>query len=339
MYARTILGQCIECRGERLRGLAMTWSDMPSWRRYLRFWRRDARADVDDEIAFHLAMRVHDLERQGLSSSDAGHEAARIFGDLGAVRDACLVIDERRHRQHTRAEVVESMWNDVRFAMRALRKSTGFATTAIQCVTLGICVTTTIFSAVNAILIRPLPYPDADKLVAVYSENIPRGYHDTNISYKDYASWRDGNQTLSGLGIWTWVTKTMSDGESERVPGASVSVNLFPLLGGHPIYGRNFLPDEEQHLASSDVVLLSYGLWMRRFGGDTSVVGRRVSMDGRPHLVAGIMPPNFNFPDRGQFWMPYAFEGPLRVTHNNRGDAGAIGRLKPGVTRAQAKAD
>jgi putative ABC transport system permease protein len=152
-------------------------------------------------------------------------------------------------------------------------------------------------------------------------------------------SWRDGNQTLSALGIWTWGTKTMSDGESERLPGASVSVKLFPLLGVHPIYGRNFLPEEEQHRANSDVVLLSYGLWTRRFGADTSVVGKMISMDGRPHLVAGIMPPNFNFPDHEQFWMPYAFEGPLRESHGDRGYAGAVGRLKPGVTLEQAKAD
>ncbi|HEY4306941.1 MAG TPA: ABC transporter permease [Gemmatimonadaceae bacterium] len=311
---------------------------MPNWHRYLRFWRRDARADVDDELAFHLEMREHDLERDGVPREMARREAARIFGDVGAVRDACVVIDERRHRQHTRAEVIGSMWNDIRFAARALRKSPAFATMAVLCIALGICVTTTIFSAVNAILIRPLPYAQADELLAVYGENTPRGYHGTNISYKDYVSWRDANNTLSALGIWTWVTKTISEGESERVPGASVSANLFPLLGVHPILGRNFLPEEE-HLNRSDVVLLSYGLWQRRFGGDKSVVGKTISMDGRSHLVAGVMPPNFNFPDRGQFWMPFAYDGPARESHGDRGYAGAIGRLKAGVTVEQAKAD
>jgi putative ABC transport system permease protein len=230
------------------------------------------------------------------------------------------------------------MWNDVRFATRALRKSPGFAAMAILCIALGICVTTTIFSAVNAVLIRPLPYPDADQLVAVYSENPARGYRDVNISYKDYASWRDENRTMSALGIWTWVTKTLSEGESERIAGASVSANLFPLLGVHPILGRNFLPEEE-HVNHDDVVLISYGLWQRRFGGDSSVVGRMISMDGRSHLVAGVMPPNFNFPDRGDFWMPFAYDGSMRESHGDRGYAGAIGRLKPGVTFEQAKAD
>jgi predicted permease len=303
----------------------------------LRFW-RSARADVDDELAFHLEMRVRDLERAGLSPAAARREAERIFGDLGTVRNACLVIDERRHRRATRTEGMDIMWNDVRFAARALRKSPGFAATAILCIALGICVTTTIFSAVNAILIRPLPYPNADQLVAVYAQNPPRGYYGSNISYPDYLSWRTENRTLSALGIWTWVTKTISEGESERVPGASVSANLFPLLGVHPILGRNFLPEEE-HLNRSDVVLLSYGLWQRRFGGDSSIVGRMISMDGRSHLVAGVMPPNFNFPDRGEFWMPFAYDGSITESHGDRGYAGAIGRLKPGVTLEQAKAD
>jgi putative ABC transport system permease protein len=230
------------------------------------------------------------------------------------------------------------MWNDVSFALRGLRKSPAFAITAVVCIALGVGVTTTIFAAVNAILIRPLPYPRADRLVAVYAENVERGYHDTNISYGDYASWRDQNRTLSGLGIWGWATKTISEGETERLPGAAVSANLFPTLGIRPILGRNFLPEEERY-GRSDVVLISYGLWQRRFGRDSSIVGRIISMDGRPHRVAGVMPPNFNFPDRGQFWMPFEWEGPAKEGHGNRGYAGAIGRLKDGVTLEQVRAD
>src|SRR5207253_2169198 len=113
-------------------------------------------------------------------------------------------------RNATRAEVMEHMWNDLRFAARALRKTPGFAIMAIACIALGVGVTTTILSAVNAILVRPLPYPNADQLVAVYSQNIERGYHGTNISYPDFASWRDESTTFSALGIWTWTTKTLS---------------------------------------------------------------------------------------------------------------------------------
>src|SRR5262249_42229391 len=155
--------------------------------------------------------------------------------------------------------------------------------------------------------------------------NPPRGWKGVNISYADYASWRDANTTLSGLGIWTWTTKTLSEGESERLPGASVSANLFPTLGVAPMLGRNFLPEEERS-GAPDVVLLSYGVWQRRFGGDSSIVGKMISMDSRPHRVVGIMPPKFNFPDRGEFWMPFVFDGPATEGRNNRGYAGALGR-------------
>ena len=249
-----------------------------------------------------------------------------------------VVIDKRRHRHYTRAEVMDSMWNDVRFAARALRKSPGFAAMAILCIALGICVTTTIFSAVNAILIRPLPYPQADDsslyTARTFRAAIMRRTSRTRTTHRGAMRIAPS----SALGIWTWVTKTLSEGESERIPGASVSANLFPLLGVHPILGRNFLPEEER-IGRSDVVLLSYGLWKRRFGGDTAIAGKMISMDGRSHLVAGVMPPNFNFPDRGQFWMPYAYDGPMRESHGDRGYAGAIGRLKSGQTLDQAKAD
>jgi predicted permease len=309
----------------------------PRWRRYLRFWRADVRADVDDELAFHLEMHQRDLEARGLSDDVARAEAARRFGDVSKVRDSCVTIDERRFRRANRAEVMSHMWTDLRFAARGLRKAPGFAAMAIACIALCVGVTTTIFSAVNAILIRPLPYNDADRLVAVYSQNIERGWRET-ISYLDYVSYRDGNHTLAGLGIWTWVTKTISQGETERVLGASVSANLFPILGVHPLIGRNFLPEEERK-GRDDVVLISYGLWRRRFGGDSSVVGKLISMDGRPHLLAGVMPPNFNFPDRGNFWMPFAYDGPAREGRGDRGYSGAIGRLKPGVTFEQTFAD
>jgi hypothetical protein len=222
----------------------------PRWRRYLRFWRADVRADVDDELAFHLDMRRRDLEARGLADDVARDEAERRFGDVAAVRDTCVTIDERRFRRANRAEVISHMWTDLRFAARGLRKAPGFAAMAIACIALCVGVTTTIFSAVNAILIRPLPYHDADRLLAVYSQNIPRGYHATNISYPDFVSWRDDNRTLSGLGIWTWVTKTISEGETGAFL-ASVSAELFPTLGIRPLIGRN--STEEERTGRGDV--------------------------------------------------------------------------------------
>ncbi|AHG93894.1 permease (plasmid) [Gemmatirosa kalamazoonensis] len=307
--------------------------------RRLLFRRADLRREVDDELAFHLEMRVRDHEAEGLATPAARAAAEREFGDVRAIRAACLTIDERRRRRARRSEYMSDLWQDLRLAARALRASPVFALTAAACVALGVGVTTTIFSMVNAVILRPLPYRDADRLVAVYAQNVQRGYHGTNISYPDYLSWRDDSRSLQSLGIWTWTSHALSGpgGDAERVEGAAVAANLFPLLGVAPQLGRGFLPEEEQ-AGRSRVVLLSDGLWRRRYDGDRSIVGKSITVDAQPYTVVGVMPPGFAFPDRGTMWVPFVQEGWMQG-RGNRGIAGAIGRLKPGVSLEQARAD
>lgn len=299
----------------------------------------DTHRDVDDELQFHVEQRIRDLTAAGLRPDDARAEAERQFGDVAAVRQACLVIDQRRARRVHREEIMSDLLKDLRFALRSLRHTPAFAVTAILCLALGVAVTTTIVTGVNAILVRPLPYHDADRLAAVYSQNPLRGYRGVNISYADYADWRDRNRTFSALGIWTWSSHALSGdgGDAERIDGADVSANLFPLLGVRPMLGRTFTASEEKR-GQDRVVILSHGIWQRRYGGDSSIVGRTITMDAEPFTVVGVMPPRFNFPDRGDVWTPFA----VNVSdeeHGNRGYAGAIGRLAPGLTMQQATAD
>jgi len=303
-----------------------------------RLMSRGPERDIDDEIAYHLERRVAEYVAQGMEPAAARERAMHRFGQVSGVRAEAVRVERAFARRQRAGEYLGAAIRDARVAMRSIRKSPGFALTATICIALGVGVTTTILSAVDAVLVKPLPYPNAHQLVAVYAQDVPRGWHGVNISYKDYESWRDDNRTLSALGIWTWSSTTITDGESERVAGAAVSANLFPLLGVRPMLGRAFRPEEER-LAASDVVLLSYGLWRRRYGGDSAIVGHTISMEGRPYLVAGVMPPGFNFPDRGEFWMPFATDGPSQEPRGNRGYAGAIGRLRPGVTLEQARAD
>jgi putative ABC transport system permease protein len=309
------------------------------WLRYLDFWRRDPKRDVDDEIQFHLDERVADLMRHGLAADEARARAEREFGDARDVRDQTLAIDERMLRRGERGELFGNLLRDSRVGLRALAKTPTFTATAVLCAALGIGVTAAILSASYAILIRPLPYPNADRLVAVYGENTVRGYKDTNISWPDYRSWREGTRALSSLGIWTWTTATLSGDapEAERVDAAWVSANLFPTLGVHPVLGRDFT-EEEETPGRDLVVILSHSLWQRRFAGDSTIVGKKTTIDGRAYTVVGVMPDGFNFPDRGQLWTPFA-TNPATEVHENRGYAGAIGRLKPGVTLEQARAD
>ena len=319
---------------------------MSRWRRLFSVLprsRTQLRADVDDELRFHLEMRVQDLIVRGLSPGDARAEAVRTFGDLRSVRSECMVIDERRTRRVHRKELVHLMWQDVRFAARALRKSPGFTVAAVLCIGLGIGVTTTIFSAVESILIRPLPYADGDRLVAIYGANEKLNAHGSNISYPDYVSWRDENRSFETVGMWTWTTHALSGAcsgspscEAERVDGAAVTPNLFPLLGVRPLYGRTFVAGEDRD-GSNRVLLLSYGVFLQRFAADPAIVGRTTLVDGVPYTVVGVMRPGFNFPERGKVWVP--FTPATNEGRGNRGYAGAIARLRPGITLAQARAD
>lgn len=306
--------------------------------RYLRFLRPDVRADADEEIRFHIEMRERDLVSRGMSPGEARARAEVEFGDVRTIRAQVVSIDERRQRRRGRREQMADLVQDLRLVMRGLRRSPGFTSMAVACIALGVCVTTTIFAAVNGVLLRPLPFAKSDELVALYSRWRAKNETGVNISFPDYVSWRDENRTFSAMGIWTWTTVALSgDGEAERLDAANVSANLFPLMGVQPILGRHFTANEERP-GEDKVILLGYDLWTRRYQGDRAIVDRQIMVEGVPYTVVGVMPPRFNFPERGQAWVPFAVD-PATEEHGNRMYAGAIGRLKPGVTLEQARAD
>jgi putative ABC transport system permease protein len=309
-----------------------------AWMRYLRFLRPDSRADVDDEVSFHLEMRRSELEARGWPPGSARAEAERIFGDVGAITNACLTIDERRRKRRARREELGDMMHDLHMAARSLLRTPAFTIIAVVCIALGIAVTTTIFSAVNGVLLQPLPYPRAERLVALYSGMPDQGLHGANISYPDFLSWRDETESFTSIGIWTWTTHTLSgEGDAERVDGAGLSPELLPLLGVRPLLGRVFSPDEDP-TSRARVVILGHDLWRRRYGGDSAIVGRGIIIDQQPYTVIGVMPPRFSFPERGQLWVPFNLDD-WGEGRGNRGYAGAIGRLAPGATLESARAD
>jgi putative ABC transport system permease protein len=309
------------------------------WLRYLNFWRRDPRRDVDDEIRFHIEMRVRDLVARGMTSDEARQVAERDFGDARAVRAETLHIDQRMLRRADRSEWRATIARDARVGLRSLRKSPAFTVTAVLCAGLGIGVTAAIVSAAYAILVRPLPYRDADQLVAIYGANPARGIKGSNISWSDFIDWRADTRAFSAIAIWTWTSATLSgDGsEAERVNGAEVSANLFPILGVRPAIGRDFVADEETPGRNYEVIL-SDRLWRRRFGAERGIVGKAITVNGRPHTVVAVMPANFNFPDRGDLWVPFSTTA-ANESHGDRGYAGAIGRLAAGNTMESARAD
>ena len=309
------------------------------WRRLLRLPRGDIRAAVDDEIASHIEMLTTDLVAQGLTPADARAQAEREFGAIAVIRDECVAIERRRRRRVNFSESLMSILQDVRYTARSLRSNAAFAVAAIACTALGVGATATIFSAVYATLIRPLPFEDPDRLVAIYAGIPKRQVTGVNISYPDYVSWRDESKSFDALGIWTWTSPSFTGtgvAEAERVNGAELSANLFPLLGVKPILGRTFLETEARD-GNDRVVVLGYDLWQRRFEGNRDIVGKTVTVNLRPYTVVGVMPRGFAFPEQGQAWTPFV---PGRDEgRGNRGYAGAIGRLKPGVTVERARSD
>lgn len=312
---------------------------IPGLRRAVKASGQSVSREIDAEIAFHIESRIQSLIAEGKSPAQARAIAESEYGDLSASRRELSTVDRHRRRRESIASFIDNTRQDLRYAVRALRRSPAFAATVILCVAIGVGLTTTIVGAVNAVLLRPLPYADADRLVAIYSQNVSHNYHGTNISYPDFADWRRQNHTFSQMGIWTWRSYAISTGvgEAERVTGSDVSASLFSTLGVYPSLGRLFTSNEEIN-GNDRVVLLSNELWRRRFAADGTIVGRTITVDAAPYTVVGVMPPNFHFPDRGDLWTPFA---PDLATeeHGNRGYAGAIGRLAPSASLASADQD
>ena len=315
---------------------------MNAWRRYLSFFRRDPRADAGDEVRFHIEMRTRDYLARGMTPDDARRAAEADFGTPDSperVVEEVARIDTRIDERAARAEWWDALLRDVRVGIRSLRRSPAFTLTAVLTAGLGIGVTAAIVSAGYAILVRPLPFPNADRLVAIYSENPGRGWSRVNISWPDYVSWREGTRAFDDIGMWGWLSFTLADQDSaaQRINGARVTANLFRVLGVQPAIGRHFGSDEDG-VNRARVVLLSDGLWRNRFGADRGIVGRSIRLDGRDYSVVGVMPPGFNFPDRGELWIPFQVD-PAQESRGNRQYAGAIGRLRANVTFEQGVAD
>ena len=199
------------------------------------------------------------------------------------------------------------MFHDLRYAFRALAGNPGFTVVAVLCLALGIGVNGTIFSVVDGILLQPFPFPDAERLVVLNGTNPKQRINRSTVSFADLKDWREQTTAFSGLAAFQVRSLTIVDGgtEPERYRGAAVTFNLFALLGTPPALGRDFGPDDDR-AGAEPVVLLSDDVWKRRYSADRGVIGRAVSINGRPHTVIGVMPEGFKFPETQQLWVPLA---------------------------------
>jgi len=228
--------------------------------------------------------------------------------------------------------------NDLTFAFRMLARSPGFTAAAVLTLALGIGANTTIFTGVNAILLRPLPYPEPDRLVEI-GEKTRQEARANVVAYPDFLDWQEQNKAFAEMAAYQLASFNLTGAdEPERVAGLRITANFFRTLGVKPALGRDFLAEEDQP-GGSAVLLLSHRLWQRRFGADPAVIGQTVPLDGRGHVVVGVLPPRALAYEEADAFVPL---GPSKPGLMDRGTRNALlvkGRLKPGVTRAQAQAD
>ena len=239
---------------------------------------------------------------------------------------------------------MRTLWQDVRYGLRVMRKSPGFTAVAVVALALGIGANTAIFSVINGVLLKPLPFAEAERLVAVWHTNPQKGETQSPASYPNFVDWREQGRSFEAMaGFMPRGVSLTSVAEPGQLPGSYVTTNLFALLGAKPAFGRDFLP-EEGRPGAPRVVIFSHGFWRQRFGADPSVVGKTVVLNGESHEVVGVMPEGFEFPVQGQFpippssvWIPLASE----VRPEERGDymLFVVARLARGATLEGARAE
>jgi putative ABC transport system permease protein len=303
------------------------------WRRAVFLLRRERfDREMSEEMRFHLEMKAEEYVEGGMTPEEALNAARRQFGNQTRLQEASREVWSFR--------MIETLLKDVRYAARVLLKSPGFTAVAVVTLALGIGANTAIFSVVNSVLLRPLPYPNAGRIAAIQELN-EKGTR-VQVTAANFLDWRRQNTVFERLAAILSRPANLAVGEeAERVNLAMTSADFFEVFGVRPQLGRLFLPEDER-AGHAPVAVLSHGLWLKHFGGDPSTVGRSVTLDGQTYTIIGVAPAGFEYPDKTAVWVP-PFQlvptlGPQMDVESTRGFGflSAVGLLKPGVSVRQA---
>src|SRR6266487_1833707 len=287
--------------------------------------------ELEDEIESHLQLHIEDNLRLGMTLEEARRQAMIQFGGIESTKEA--------YRDQRGLPMLDTFFQDIRFGSRQLRKNPGFAAVAVLTLALGIGANTAIFSVVDAVLLRPLAYPDSGQLVWL-SERGP-DWSGGSISYPNFTDWRNQQSVFERFGICSGNNFTLTGaGEPVRLAGALMSVDVFAALRMQPEIGRVFREDEDKP-GAAPVAVISHALWQNRFGGDAGIVNKAISLNGKPYTILGVMSAGFEFPYKVDLWLPlgpFSAEASWQKRDNHPGLFG-LARLKPGVALEKARTD
>lgn len=291
--------------------------------------------ELADEMRAHVEHLVDENITRGMTPADARIAARREFGPT------TRVVEESRDARGVMWIV--NAWQDMRYGVRLMTRAPGFAGAAILTVALGIGATTAMFSVVYSVVLQPLPFRDPDRLANLWNTAPSRGLPRAFVGIANVVDWKARNHVFDDIAVLRAVANfnLTGDGEPERLFGSRVSANLFSILGVTPLIGRTFTAEEDQFSGGTKehVALLTYGLWLRRFGGDPNIVGRTIHLSGEPFTVVGVMREDFAYPTRDyQIYTPLTFD-PRDLVERANYSFLSVARLKPGVTVQQAQAE
>ncbi len=299
------------------------------------FLRGRAGNELQDELQFHLEQQIAENIAAGMNPDEARLAALRMFGNPTALRDQA--------RETWSWLWLELLLRDLRYGVRTLARTPGFTILAIVVMGLGIGANVALFTVVRSVLLKPLPFKNQDRLVRIYEADAKGRFQDNIVAGGTFASWQSQAHSFEQMAIKQWMHYDLA-GAGNQLPEVALahtaSWNIFPMLGVQPVIGRLFTADDDRPEASATVVL-TYGLWKRRYGGDPAVLGKTILLDARPYTVIGVLPVWFTYPDATvQLWTPLYHEKSreLMVLHEAH-NFDVIGLLKPGVTIAQATAE
>ena len=310
---------------------------VPAWRRYARFLRGNPARDVDDELEFHLQSTIDEFVARGMTPAAAREAARAKFGDVGRIGETLYTLSRQRERRMALSERLETMRQDVVFGLRQLRKAPGFTTTVLLTLALGIGANSAIFSVVYAVMLKPLPFANSDRVITV-GERV--GANVNAVTFGNYATWRDNAHSLTVIGaFWGGGPRTMTGrGDPAPITTLSTTGSFWNVEFIPPVIGRYYTPDEER-ASATPVAVLSEALWRTRFNADTSIVGKQITLSGTDFTVVGVAPQDHTIGWPAELiWVPMKVEASRWNDHSDH-ELTVRALVKPGVSIDQARSE